>query len=265
MAEGERRLVFDTRGRRKHVVRVVYAILALLMGASLFLVVGPFNIASLVGNDGSTDASKVLDEQAERIERKLAREPKNEALLVSLARTRIAAGNALTETNPETGATVLTAEGREELSRAVEAWDRYAKLAEAPSPSPATLVAGAYFSLAESSTSLEEILENIRGAAATQRIVAEARPSLGSLSSLAIYEYYANNFGAGDAATKKAVAMAGTKAEATEAKKQLAEFRERGKSFEKQKAEFAKAEKSQGKEALQNPFGGLGGSGSLGE
>ena len=37
-------MLFDTRGRRKHVVRVVYAILALLMGASLFLVVGPFSI-----------------------------------------------------------------------------------------------------------------------------------------------------------------------------------------------------------------------------
>ena len=47
---GERRMVFDTRGRRKHVVRVVYAILAVLMGASLFLVVGPINIGSLLGN-----------------------------------------------------------------------------------------------------------------------------------------------------------------------------------------------------------------------
>ena len=42
MASGgnEHRMVFDIRGRRRHVVKVVYAILALLMGASLFLVVG---------------------------------------------------------------------------------------------------------------------------------------------------------------------------------------------------------------------------------
>ena len=51
-------MLFDIRGRRKHVVRVVYAILALLMGASLFLVVGPFSIGSLVGNGGATDASQ---------------------------------------------------------------------------------------------------------------------------------------------------------------------------------------------------------------
>ncbi len=265
MAEGERRLVFDTRGRRKHVVRVVYAILALLMGASLFLVVGPFNIASLVGNDGSTSASKVLDEQAERIERKLVREPKNEALLASLTRTRIAAGNALTETNPETGGTVITAEGLNELAGAAVAWERYLKLADPPSPSVALLVANAYFSLAETSPNLEAAETNVKRAAQAQRIVADARPSLGTFSSLAIYEYYANDFAAGDEAAKKAAAMAGTKPEAKEAKKQLAEFRQRGKAFEKQKKEVAKVEKSQGKEALQNPFGGLGGSGSLGE
>ena len=48
-------MLFDIRGRRKHVVRVVYAILALLMGASLFLVVGPFSIGNLVGNGGTTE------------------------------------------------------------------------------------------------------------------------------------------------------------------------------------------------------------------
>jgi hypothetical protein len=259
-------MVFDTRGRRKHVVRVVYAILALLMGASLFLVVGPFNIASLVGNGSSTSASKVLDEQAKRIERKLVQEPKNEDLLASLTRTRIAAGNALTETNPETGATVFTSEGLAELAGATNAWKGYLKQSDSPSPSVALLVANAYFSLAETSPSIEAAETNVSGAAQAQRIVAAARPSLGTFSSLAIYEYFANNFAAGDEAAKKAVAKAGTKSEAKEAKKQLAEFRQRGKSFEKQKKEFAKFEKSQSKEALQNPFGGLGGStGTLGE
>ena len=38
---GERRMLFDIRGRRKNVVKVVYAILAVLMGLSLFLVAGP--------------------------------------------------------------------------------------------------------------------------------------------------------------------------------------------------------------------------------
>lgn len=254
-------MLFDIRGRRRHVIRVVYAILALLMGASLFLVVGPFSIADLVGGGGTTSASKVLDEQAERIEARLQREPTNEALLVALTRTRIAAGNAQTETNPQTGTTVLTPEGKEDISLAVEAWSRYVKQTDSPSPSPALLVAGAYFSIAESSTNVEDVVSSINGAAAAQRIAAEARPNIGSLSTLAIYEYYAGNFAAGDKAAKKATSLASTKAEAKEVKKQMDEFRQQGLAFKKQKKEIAKTEGERGKESLQNPFGGLGASG----
>ena len=45
--DGEHRMVFDIRGRRRHVVKVVYAILAVLMGLSLFLVTGAVNIGSI--------------------------------------------------------------------------------------------------------------------------------------------------------------------------------------------------------------------------
>ena len=43
-------------GRRKHVVKVVYAILALLMGLSLFLVVGPASIGDLFGSEDAAAA-----------------------------------------------------------------------------------------------------------------------------------------------------------------------------------------------------------------
>lgn len=260
-------MVFDTSGRRKHVVRVVYAILALLMGASLFLVVGPFNIGNLLGTNDATSAAKVLNEQAERTERKLQKDPTDEALLISLTRTRIAAGNALTEVNPETGATFPTPEGRQELALAVEAWNQYLKQTKEPNPSAALLVAGTYFGLAETSGSLEETEENVKGAAATQRIAAEARPTINSLSTLAIYEYYTGNFAAGDEAAKKAEAKAPSKSEAKEIEKQMAEYRKRGQAFATQKKEIAKQLKKTGKEALQNPLGGLSGStgSSLGE
>ena len=52
-------MVFDIRGRRKHVVKVVYAILALLMGASLFLVVGPVNIAGLLAAAAAISAAPI--------------------------------------------------------------------------------------------------------------------------------------------------------------------------------------------------------------
>jgi hypothetical protein len=266
LAEGERRLVFDTRGRRKHVVRVVYAILALLMGASLFLVVGPFSIGNLLGSGGTTSASKVLNEQAERIERKLVKQPDDEALLLALTRTRITAGNSLTEVNSETGATVLTAEGQQELNQGAETWARYLKQTKEPNPSTALLVSRAYFGLAESSGSLEEAVTNVEKAAAAQRIAAEAQPTVNSLTTLAIYEYYSGDFAAGDKATKEAEALVAGKSERKEISKQMAEFRKRGESFQKQKVEVAKQEGAKRKEALENPLGGLGsGTGSLGE
>ncbi|MDX6600867.1 MAG: hypothetical protein QOF13_69 [Solirubrobacterales bacterium] len=267
MAEnGERRMLFDIRGRRKHVVRVVYAILALLMGASLFLVVGPFSLGSLGGSGSSTSAGKVLQEQAERTEEKLRRNPEDEALLLALTRARIGAGNALTEVNSETGLTSFTPEGRQELERGIESWDSYLKQAKEPKASTALLVSSSYFGLAESAPSFEEAVENVDGAAKTQRIAAEAQPTVNSLTTLAIYEYYSGNFTAGDKAVKEAESKAPSKAEAKEIGKQMAEFRQRGKAFEAQKKEVAKEEKKLGKERLQNPLGGLsGGTGSLGE
>lgn len=258
-------MLFDIRGRRKHVVRVVYAILALLMGASLFLVVGPFNIGNLINGSSASNAAKVLDEQAERIEQKLVRNPDDEALLLSLTRTRIAAANALTEVDPQTGATVNTVESNRERERAVEAWNSYLKQAKEPSPSAALLVAGTYFGLAEGSGDLELVVANVNRAAETQRIAADAQPTINSLTTLAIYEYYAGNFAAGDKVAKQAEAKAATKSEKKEIGTQMAEYRKRGKAFENQKKEFAKAEKGQSKERLENPFGGLTGGSSIGE
>jgi len=207
----------------------------------------------------------VLDEQAERIEQKLARKPDDEALLLSLTRTRIAAANALTEVNPETGATLTTVEGHEELERATEAWSRYLKQTSEPSPSAALLVARSYFGLAETGASLEDAIASVTKAAETQRIAAEAQPTINSLTTLAIYEYFAGNFAAGDKAAKQAEAKAGGKAAKKEVSTQMAEYRKRGKEFEKQKQEIAKAERGQGKERLESALGGLGGSSSLGE
>jgi len=259
-------MLFDIRGRRKHVVRVVYAILALLMGASLFLVVGPFNVGNLIGNGSSTSAGKVLQEQAEKTEEKLRLEPENEVLLASLTRQRLSAANSLTEVNPETGEAVYTPEGRQELQRGVEAWSAYLKQAEEPKAAVATLVSQGYFGLAQNSASFEEVTENLNGAAKAQRIAAESKPTINSLTTLAIYEYYAGDFAAGDKAVKEAEAKAPSKAEAKEIGKQMKEFRARGKALEAQKKEVAKEEKKRGKERLENPLSGLSGSpGALGE
>lgn len=259
MAEDERRMLFDTRGRRKNVIRVVYAVLALLMGGSLFLAVGPFNLAELIGDSNTIDAAKSADERVERLERRVVADPQDEQLLIALTRAQIAAGNARIEPVAEGEVPVIPPAARNEFNQAAQTWNRYLKQTGEPNASAAQLMAGTFFSLAESSAGVGEAQENVVKAAAAQQIAAEASPSLGSLSTLAIYQYFKGDFAAGNKAARQAAAKAPNKSEAKGVEEQLAEFRKRGKAFAKQKKEAAKQESEQGKEALQNPFGGFGG------
>jgi hypothetical protein len=260
-SSGERRMVFDTRGRRKHVIRVVYAILALLMGASLFLVVGPVNIGALIGNQSSGgSAAQVYEEQAERIERRLAKEPNSEDLLLALTRARIGAGSAQVEpAESATGRPVVPVEARRQFEAAEASWQRYLKQAGGePSATAAQLVAQTYFRLAEASTSIGDAVENIAKATAAQQLGAAQQPTLGSLSTLAIYQYYNGEFAAAEKTTKQAAAKASSKAEGKTVENQLKLYRKHGEEFQKQKKQLQKAEKEAGKEKLTNPFNGLG-------
>src|SRR5882757_5383978 len=113
MAQGsnEHRMVFDIRGRRRHVVKFVYAILALLMFGSLFLVTGAVNIGSILGTSSSSEsAASSLEKQAANIEAKLVKSPGDENLLANLTRTRVSVSNALI-----TGGAGESASGVEEV------------------------------------------------------------------------------------------------------------------------------------------------------
>jgi hypothetical protein len=264
---GERRLLFDTRGRRRHVIRVVYAVLAILMGTSLFLVIGPVNLTELLGNSSSSgSAAEVFEEQTERIEGRLAREPKNPQLVLTLTRAQINTGNAKAEPAAAGQTVPISPEAHGDFEAARESWNRYLKLAEKagekPSAAAAQLIAGTFFRVAEAgSTSLGEIEENVAVAAKAQKLAAEQQPSLGSLSSLAIYQYFNGEFSAGDKTTKEVAAKAGSKTQAKEIEKQLATYRQNAKKFKEGAKKAAKLEQGASKEALQNPFGGLGGAG----
>ena len=177
----EHKMLFDIRGRRKNVVKVVYAVLALLMGVSLFLVVGPAPLSEIFGGgSSSTSAASQFEEQTERIEQRLKKDPEDPDLLLNLTRAQINAGNALAETIPATGAVIYTPESRLALEEASETWAKYLKATNEPSPTGAQLVAQAQFGLAQYSRTGAEALVNVKAAAAAQQIVAEVKPSLGS-------------------------------------------------------------------------------------
>jgi hypothetical protein len=269
MAQGsnEHRMVFDIRGRRGRVVKVVYAILAILMGLSLFLVTGALNVGSIFGTNSSTEsATKSLEEQATRIEAKLVKAPEDEDKLLNLTRTRVNIVNTMI-TNGAGESQDGVEEVKQELALASEDWSKYQQATTEPSAGLAIQVSPALFQLAELSSNGEEALENVKAATEAQKIVAEARPSLNSLSTLAIYQLFAQEYKTAEATLAEATKFAGTKFERESLENKFEEVEKNAKEFGKGlKAEEAAAQSSKagGKEALENPLNPLGGGTSLG-
>lgn len=275
MASGgkEHRMVFDIRGRRKYAVKVVYAILAVLMGASLFLVVGPVNLGELFSNNnsGGGEAAKPFEEQAERLQVKLRKEPESEQLLQSLARAQVSAGNSLLSLEPSEDDLVRAVQ---QYQQASNTWSEYLQATKEPSAGTAQLMAPALVRLAERSRSFQEAETNIEAAAEAQGIVAEQRPTLNSYSTLALYTYFTGDFAAAKKAEAKAKSQAKEKFEVEELEKQLGEVKKRAKAFqgEVKKAEAAtKAAAKENKgnpeslESPSTPLSGAFGGGGLGE
>jgi len=256
--DGERRMVFDTGGRRRGVVKVVYAVLAVLMGLSLLLVVGPAPLQDIFGiEDSVSNAADQFEEQAERTEQKLKKDPQDEALLLSLTRARINAGNSLAVANPETGEIGYTPEARQQLEGASEAWSKYLKATDEPNAGGAQVVAQAQFALAQTSRTGAEAKANLRAAAKAQQIVAEARPSIGSLSTLAIYRYFSFDYEGAAEARKEAATYANTKFERENLGNELDQVSKRAQEFEKQLVDYEKAVKqarAKGEPGLTNPL-----------
>lgn len=264
--DGEHRMLFDLRGRRKRLVQVIYATLAVLMagGLVLFGIGGEVSGGLLdgLGISNNTTGDTTLDDQAERIDQRLAKSPNDEQLLLAAVRTRISYGNTLVELDSQTGQQNITPEARDQYELAGDAWDRYLKVsAGQANSSVALLAANAFYTQAESAPTAETQEDDLRRAVQAQRIVAEQRPNLGTLSTLAIYEYFTLNFEAGDEAARAAEAEATSPAQRKQVKRQLAQVRKRAKRFQRQERQFAKAQAGQAKERLKNPLGGLSGDG----
>jgi hypothetical protein len=262
--DSEHRMVFDIRGRRKRVVQVVYAVLAVLMGLSLFFVTGGLSLDQLFGGGSTSSITNNFDDQAVAIQKKLKRNPTDPTLLLALTKTRISSGNA-ESTTTAAGQQTVTVTAQTEYQRAAAAWDKYLSTKPAkPNANVALLVAGSQLALAQSATTSTEAQQNAAAAAAAEAIYAKARPSVGSYGNLAYYSYAAFDFKGGDAAAKKAIALA-PKAQRKQVKTSLDKIRKQATTFQAQLAAQQKAQKGQGKQELQNSPGGLlgGGGGGL--
>lgn len=270
-------MLFDLQSpRRRNFIRVVYAFLALLMGGGLILFgIGSGGGGGLLDAVGLTDStgggsSANFDDQISEAEKKVQLNPQDPAAQLELVRVHVSAGSASQDVDEQTGQPIPSEESTQEFQKAADAWDQYLKL----NPNKvdfgaATLIAKAFVSLAETSSTAPEALSNIQEAAKAQKFVADAQPSGGTLSQLAIYQYFAGDTAAADQAAKQAVA----KAEAGQAaalRQQLDQFKKSAAEFQKQlKAAEQQAQQGQGQGApgapganpFENPLGSSGGVG----
>jgi len=230
--------------------------LALLMGLSLFILAGP--IGNIFNTGGTVNAADQFEDQAARIERELKKNPDDTDLMLNLTRARINAGNANAEINPETGAAAYTPESRQQLALASESWSKYLKATDEPNPAGAQLAASALFGLAQTARTSVEASANVRAAAKAQAIVAEARPSVGSLGTLAIYRLFSFDYDGADEARKEAESFASTKFERENLGTEFDQTKKRAEEFEKQLQEIekeAKKAREKGEPSVANPLG----------
>lgn len=163
----------------------------------------------------------------------------------------------------------FTQESVQKFRQASESWSQYLEATNDPSASVAQLVAPTFITQAEASTSAAGFEENMNAAAEAAAIVAEQRPSLNSLSTLAIYQYFAFEPEAAEKSRAKAVALTNGKFERENLENQLDEYKKRSGEAEKQLKERERANEAtgnqEGKEKLENPLGGLSGTTGFGE
>jgi hypothetical protein len=132
-------MLFDLRGRRRRLVQATYLMLAVLLGGGLVLFGiggdvsgGLFN--AFEGDGGGGDATKAVEEQIDRQERRLARDPQNAAILAGLTRSYY---NLAAAQIPSGG--TFPEESKSDLRRAAAYWGRYSEAVDRPDPSLAGL------------------------------------------------------------------------------------------------------------------------------
>jgi tetratricopeptide (TPR) repeat protein len=262
-------MLFDLQGKRKRLIQVVYALLALLLGGGLVLFgIGGDVSGGLFDAFSSRQSAQTGDlvKEAERLQERADEDPDNKQVLTRLIRARYTAGNSLFEID-DNGQPQITPEAREQFELAADTWRQYLDLNPDPvDANVAQLVANALFSLAQGATDGMSARMNSAAAADAQAYFAEARPSVGSLSTLAIYSYFGNDFEAGDEAVEKLLALNKSPAVKKRNKRQMDEYRKQAKQFQEQLDAYEKAMNSGSTDSepappqILSPSGGLSGS-----
>ena len=199
-------MLFDLRGRRRRrVVQVIYVTLAVLMGGGLvFFGIGGSVSGGLFdafgGGSGSagTSAEELLRKQEDRAERTVRLRPRDERAWVALVRVRYQLAGQGDNYDQQTG--TFKPDGRRELARAAQAWDRYMALnPRRPDPTLARLMLQAF-----GPGALNQPKQGVQAA----EIVVEASPSSQTFFVLAQFAFAAKQDRKGQLAGERAVELA---------------------------------------------------------
>jgi hypothetical protein len=250
-------MLFDlSSGKRRRVVQVIYAMLALLIGGGLVLFGigggGSGGILDAVGlGGGGSSGNPQYDQQISDYEAKLEQNPQDTAALLGLAKTHyLSATSSGVSTDPQTGQISISEDAHTELEQAAEAWQKYLKTKpDRPNTSAASNAVQVY-----------QLLNDAGGAAEAQRIVADAQKSSAAYGQLAFYLYADFNFDEADAAAAKAVAAADP-SDRESVEKSMQAYSDQAHKTQKL---IKKQQQQQGgggeaaQQQLQDPFGTLG-------
>jgi hypothetical protein len=250
-------VLFDLRGKRKRVVQVSYAALAVLfvvgflgfgigVGGGLG---GIFDALGISNNSNTGSASSQFQGQIDAAHAKLQKNPNDTSALLKLADNEYLLGKEGVSQDPSTGQISVSNDAHTAFGEAADAWSKYLRVNKGkPDVTTAANMINVYL-----------VLNDASGAARAQEILAKDQPSAQSYGQLAYFQYYAGDITAGDASRNKAESLA-SGSQRKQLESTLKSARKTGLKI--QKAEQAAKKKNGGGTAttpgsnpLQNPFG----------
>lgn len=216
-------MLFDLRGSgRRNTVRVIYLLLALLMGGGLVL----FGVGTGSGTGGLLDAFKgnggssgsTFEKRISKLEKQVRIDPKNAAAWAQLTKLQTQAANVGASTDPNTGQLVYTDAAKAELRTAAASWQRYLALnPKKPNLDLAKLMVYAY--------SPGALNQPGNAVAAQELIVDNSKPSAQNFRQLAFVAYAAGQNRKGDLSADKAVQLTKGKAAKKALRQQFTQYK----------------------------------------
>jgi hypothetical protein len=252
-------MLFDLRGKRRRLVQVTFATLALLflvgfLGFGIGVGGGPGGIFDALGisnSDGGGSTTDQFDSEIEAANEKLAKNPNDTKALLKLAENEYLKAKSGVTQDQTTGQFSISNDAHTDLGNASDAWQKYLKVNKGkPDVTTAFDMINVYI-----------LLNDADRAAQAQRIVVDDQPSAQAYGQLAYFEYAGGDIKGGDAARDKALSMA-PKAQRKTLESQLAQVRKQGvqlqKAQEQAKKQGGGTGTTPGANPLQSPLGGLG-------